>query len=188
MLRKHLQKAELHWRDRDLDTICVEQFVRLRVQKRQPPNWSGWRPSRPAFSAVRFARRPAQHRLHAREQLPQVDGLGDIVVGADLQADDPVDDFRRAGQHDDGDVGVLAEVSREREAVLAWHPDIENDDIDMLAGNDLAQGRAAVDRRNGKAVDFQILRDSVPYIRLVVADNDMRACRSRLHSTEAVPA
>ena len=33
----------------------------------------------------------AQHGLIARYQLAQVEGLGDVVVGADLRADDLVD-------------------------------------------------------------------------------------------------
>ena len=36
-------------------------------------------------------RGPAQHRLDAREQLAQIERLGDVVVGADLEADDLVD-------------------------------------------------------------------------------------------------
>ena len=48
----------------------------------------------------------AQHAFQAREQLAQVEGLGQVVVGADFQPDHAVHHLARAGHHDDGDVVV----------------------------------------------------------------------------------
>ena len=46
----------------------------------------------------------AQHRTHAGHQLAQPVGLGDVVVGADLEADDGVDLGALGRDHDDGHV------------------------------------------------------------------------------------
>ena len=64
-----------------------------------------------------FGRRPrlqpAQHALHPCQQFARVEGLGDVVVGAELQADDAVDDIGRGRDHDDAQVVVLAQVARQ---------------------------------------------------------------------------
>ncbi len=44
----------------------------------------------------------------------------------------------------------------------------------MLIGNNVAQAAPAIDRCNDIAMVFQILRDSVPDIRFVVANNNVR--------------
>ena len=51
-----------------------------------------------------------QHRLDAREQLAQVEGLGDVVVGADLEPDDLVDRVAAAGDDDQAAVPVFAQL------------------------------------------------------------------------------
>ena len=57
--------------------------------------------------AGRCRRLPAapQDRVDAQHQLARAEGLGDVVVGADLQADDPVLLAAERGEHDDGHVG-----------------------------------------------------------------------------------
>ena len=65
--------------DRDLVALGIE----AHVADLEHPRCRGRR--------RRLVRRPAQHRPHPGHQLPQPVGLGDVVVGADLQADDGVD-------------------------------------------------------------------------------------------------
>ena len=52
--------------------------------------------------ARRAARRlrAAEHRAHARQQLARVERLGQVVVGAELEADDLVDVVALGGEHD----------------------------------------------------------------------------------------
>ena len=69
----------------------------------------------------------------AREQLARVEGLRHVVVGADLEADDAVDDLARAGDHDDADVVALAQVAGEREPVLARQAQVEQHDVGRRA-------------------------------------------------------
>ena len=51
---------------------------------------------------------PAQHAAHPGEQLAHIGRFGQVVVGADLEADHAIDDLASAGQYDDADVGLGA--------------------------------------------------------------------------------
>ena len=54
----------------------------------------------PTLRLVGLAPLPAQHRLDAGQQLRAAERLRDVVVGADLEADDPVD-LVALGREDD---------------------------------------------------------------------------------------
>src|SRR3990170_115664 len=57
-----------------------------------------------------------EHGVHAREQLARIEGLGQVVVGAHLQADDAVDVIALGGEHDDRGARVLrAQAPADRE-------------------------------------------------------------------------
>ena len=60
---------------------------------------AGAQPGRPRAPARRGPG-AAQHRLHPQHQLAGAERLGDVVVGADLQAQDPVVLVAARGQHD----------------------------------------------------------------------------------------
>src|SRR5437762_2023441 len=51
-----------------------------------------------ALDLPALGRRPAQDRLHARDELTRVERLGQVVVGSDLEADDLVDVLVAGGQ------------------------------------------------------------------------------------------
>ena len=51
----------------------------------------------------------AQHRAHPGDQFPGRERLGDVVIGAEFQADDLVDLAVLGGQHDHRNVGPLAQ-------------------------------------------------------------------------------
>ena len=71
---------------------------------------------------------------------------------------------------------MLAQIARQREAILAGHPDVEDHRIDVLGVDDLAQGRARIGRRYGESIAFaDIPTTCLADIRFVVADNDVRA-------------
>ena len=154
---------------------CVEQFVGVREKRASAELKRALTFDDGLAGAPVPPRGSAQHRLHPGQQFPQIDRLGDIVVGPDLQSDHPVDYLGRPGQHDDRDVRMLAQIARQGEAILAGHPDVEDHRIDVLGVDDLAQGRARVGRRDGKAIALQIFRHGLANIRFVVTDNDVRA-------------
>jgi hypothetical protein len=53
------------------------------------------------------AGRASEHGLHAQHQLPRAERPRDVVVGTDLQAQDPVVVVAAGGQHDDRQAEVL---------------------------------------------------------------------------------
>lgn len=70
----------------------------------------------------------------ARDKLTRRAGLGDIIVGAEVKAGNPVDvvPFRR--EHQDGNIAKAADTLQRIDAVHSRHHDVENDDVDRLVG------------------------------------------------------
>ena len=86
----------------------------------------------------------AQHALDARQQLARLERLGDVVVGAEFEADDAVDRLAGRGHHDDADLAAaLAQPARQREAVLAGQADVEQDQLRQVPFDQLTQRGAS---------------------------------------------
>ena len=93
---KDLQKSVFHRGDGDLLAGAVEQLVSVEVEPARAEPGKGLAAA--LGNGFRSRRRhrpggPAQHGLEPGKQFAQVDRLGEIVVSAHLQADDPVDDL-----------------------------------------------------------------------------------------------
>ena len=87
---------------------------------------------------MRRRRRAAQLGLDARQQLDHLERLGDVVVGAELQADHLVDHLAARGQHDDRRLdAALAQLLADVEAVQPRQHHVEEDEIERLAGGAL---------------------------------------------------
>ena len=134
---QHLEQVELHAGQRHLLAVAVEQAAR-------PPGrgctgrCATRLPSRVGLgldAACRLAAacRPPQHGADSRQQLAQLERLDHIVVGADLQADDPVDRLAHGRHHDHRHVEMLAHAAQDGDAVLAGHAQVEQHQIDRLA-------------------------------------------------------
>ncbi len=81
-------------------------------------------------------RRAAQHGADAGHHLARVEGLGDVVVGAQLQADDAVGVIDPRGEHDDrdgGGGGVGAQGAGDVEAVAVGQHQVEHEQVGALA-------------------------------------------------------
>ena len=71
-------------------------------------------------------RRAPQLGLDARQQLDHLERLRDVVVGAELQADDLVDDLPARGEHDDRRLdAAFAQLAHDVEAAEARQHDVE---------------------------------------------------------------
>src|SRR5919197_3920397 len=79
-----------------------------------------------------FGAPAAQHRADAREQLARAEGLGDVVVGAELEAHHAIGLFLAPGEHHHGDLGLVAHAPRDRHAVLAAQAEVEHHQVDDL--------------------------------------------------------
>jgi len=138
-------------------------------------------PSGEAIDAARRARggaggdvhRAPEHRLDASEQLAQVERLGDVVVGADLEADHLVDRVAAAGDEHQAALPVLAQLPGNREAILAGQAEVEQHELRRIGGHQAEQLGAAVRLRNAKALTLQIVREQRRDLCLVVEDRDV---------------
>ena len=72
---------------------------------------------------------PPQHRPHAGHHLPWVERLGNVVVSAQLQAQDLVCILDTRGQHNDGRAVLRPDRSADVEPVHGWQHEIENDQV-----------------------------------------------------------
>ena len=101
MLHQRQQQVELAARQ-------VHQRAVRRVEAAPPgiqrPALELERPGRVSLRPPPHVRRTAQHGADAGQQLARVERLGEIVVGAHLQPDDPVRVLADGGEHDDRQV------------------------------------------------------------------------------------
>ena len=86
-----------------------------------------------ALPALR--RGAAQDALDSRDELARVERLRHVVVGADLEPDDLVDVLIARGEHQDRNVGALADPAAELDAVSVGKIEVEDDERRRSAGD-----------------------------------------------------
>ena len=118
--------------------------------------------------------RPAQDDLGARGEFARAEGLHDIIVGAHLEADDPVGLLGLCGEQDDRDFAGRADVAGEAQAVLAGHHHVENDEVDRIGGQPRARLIGVGGLADAKALLGEELRERLANRALVVDEEDMR--------------
>ncbi len=72
----------------------------------------------------------AQDGADARGQFARIEGLGQVVVGAQFQAHDAVHILAARGQHDDRDLALSAQPAENLEAVDARQHDVQHHQVD----------------------------------------------------------
>ena len=77
-------------------------------------------------------RRAAQHRLHAAAELAHREGLSDVVVGAQLEAEHLVDLLGLRGEHDDRHRRARADLAADVEAVDLGHHHVEHHEVEVV--------------------------------------------------------
>ena len=120
------------------------------------------------------ARRPAQDRADAGGQLVRVERLGDVVVGAEVEALGLVGGRALGRQQDDRDRASLAQLAHDLDAVEVGHDDVEQDDVraDLLG---LGQRLLAAARGDdAEALLAEGDRDELRDPWFVVGDEDER--------------
>jgi hypothetical protein len=76
----------------------------------------------------------AQQRPHPAAELPDREGLGDVVVGAELEPEHLVEFVVPGGEHDDGDGALGPEPLAHLEPVELRQHQVEDDEIHVLLG------------------------------------------------------
>ena len=79
----------------------------------------------------------AQHRLHPRDELGGRERLGEVVVGAELEAEHAVDLAVAGGEEDHRDRRRLAEPAAHLEPVDVGQADVEHDQSGPVVGDRL---------------------------------------------------
>ena len=83
---------------------------------------------------LRLARAAAPHdRAHPRDELARRERLDDVVVGAELETDDAVDLLAARREHDDRNVGRLADLPGEVSAVAVGEHHVEQHEVGLFA-------------------------------------------------------
>ncbi len=114
----------------------------------------------------------AQHGVDARGQLARVERLGQVVVGADLEADDAIDVLAAGGEQDDGNGGTLSQGTQNLEAVLLGQHHIQNHQPVAAARRQIDGARARVVGFDVEPLGAQQLADQVAQLPIVVDDED----------------
>ena len=84
----------------------------------------------------------AEDRAHAGDQLARRERLGQVVVGAEFEAEQLVELVVARGEHDDRRRRVAADLAGDVEAVGAGQAQVEDDEVRVLAPVRLEGGRA----------------------------------------------
>ena len=96
-----------------------------------------------AAPRARTAAGAAQNRADARHQFARIEGLAQIVVGAEFETDDAVDVVAARREHQDGRLVGRAELAQHVEAADARQHHVENHDF-KFGGPQFRQRIAAV--------------------------------------------
>ena len=115
---------------------------------------------------------PAQDGSNSRHQLPRAERLGDVVVRADLQPEDPVEFVVAGGQHQDRHRGFAAQRPGHVQAVHAGQAEVQHEHV-RLSGARRLQGRGSV--RGGQhreAGMLEVVASKLDDARFVVDDED----------------
>ena len=127
--------------------------------------------------------------LIARQQLARIERLRQVIVGAEIEPDDPVDVVATGRQHQHGRLRArLAQLLQHVEARESGQHDVEDDQIEILA---LGAAQSGDSRRHGRelyALGRKVFDQHLGETHVVVDDQEaMVGHGPRLRYPEKVP-
>ena len=99
--------------------------------------------------------RAAEHGADAGDQFAGIEGLGNVVVGADFKAKNAVHGFATGGEQNDGNAGVGAQGLEQFKSGAAREHDIEDHNIVFAAERGIEAGAMIEDGMNVEALVLQ---------------------------------
>jgi hypothetical protein len=111
---------------------------------------------------------PAQDAAHTSHELAWAEWLDDVVVGAELETDDPVRLVALGGQHDDRGRTRGADLPADVQPVDAGQHEVEDDQVRGLGGQYGQRSRPVGGHLDAIALPLQIVLDDLADGRLVV--------------------
>jgi len=125
-----------------------------------------------------------ENGLYAADHLPWAEGLGDVVVGAELKAPNTVILLALGGEHDDGHTRDLADKTQRVEPVQIGHHDIQENQVGQVVLELLQGARARIRVQNLEPVVLEVQTDEVDNAGLVIDDQNPSALQGG-HLTHA---
>ena len=119
----------------------------------------------------------AQDDVHAGDEFARAEGFCDIVVTADLQAQDAIDLVVAGGEKKDRNVGGLSDFAADVQSVEFRHADIQNDQIRPVGGKARQCFLAVARLEDSHSGLLQCNTDDLADVQVVV--NDENAVRQR---------
>ena len=116
----------------------------------------------------------AENIANPQQQFAWFERLGKVVVYANLQSLYPVIRFGTSGEHQNGDVLILAQGLRELEPGLTGHHDIENQQIKCKATHGAARCGRMLGGCDAKPVFVKKTGQQVANALIVIDDQNMR--------------
>ena len=119
--------------DLELDEGRLHRLAARRRRRAWPGRCAARGPRSGSLAVARLApghARAPQRRLHAGAELAQRERLGDVVVGAELEAEDLVDLLGLGREHDDRHRRARAQAPAHLEPVDAGHHHVEHDEVE----------------------------------------------------------
>ena len=124
------------------------------------------------LDSLGFERSPAQLCAHTCQQFGHSERFGDVVVGSPVEAAYPVSFVGAGGQHQDRDIGELAQLSADLEPIEVGQHDVEQHKIWGELGG-LSQGCVAIFGGDDcVAAQVQVEFDELPVVQLIVDHQD----------------
>ena len=115
----------------------------------------------------------SQDGADAGEEFAGVEGFGQVVVGAEFEADDAVGFVAHGGEHDDGDVGHGAQPAGDVEAGLAGEHEVEDDELVVAGGPGTACVAAIADGGDAHSVTVEETGEEVADFAVIVDEQDV---------------
>ncbi|PXV70378.1 uncharacterized protein DUF4382 [Sinimarinibacterium flocculans] len=170
MRHQHFQQLVLAGRDPHRLTVAAERAAPQIEFERADAHT----PTRRRPRILRGAPDTAQHREDACDQFAQVAGLGDVVVGADLEPDDAVHVVALGGEHDHRHAAAqLAQAAAQADAVLVRQHQIEHDQVVAAALQAAARSRGRAGTIAVDPVTSQKLADHLSQAQIVVDQQNL---------------
>src|SRR5438132_2353058 len=113
-----------------------------------------------------------EHRTDPGDELLRAEGLGEVVVRAELQADELVGLLAAAREHDDGDRRLATDRAGDVEAIDLGKPEIEHHEIGPRRAEDGERGPPVVRDLHAEARVLEVVARELDDLRLVVDDED----------------
>ena len=119
-------------------------------------------------------------RVDAREHLFLLEGLGDVVHAAGLEAAHLVLDVGERADEDDRDIGgrrVGLQLAARVETAHAGQEDVEQDEVGFLVARESDRALAVLAHENGEPFVVEIAVEHTEVIGVVVDEEDRRFVR-----------